>query len=470
MASTDFLRKLRTHGRIFARAAGGNVLITFALTLVPLIGLVGAAIDYSRAAAIRTSMQAAADATALAISKNASSQTATEVQTSANTYFKALFTRGDAQNLNIKASYVNTEASGGATVTVSADAVMKTNFMGLLGYSQIPVSATSTTKWGNVRLRVALALDNTGSMSSSGKMTALKTAAKNLIDQLKAAASKNGDVYVSIIPFAKDVNVDKSNSSASWIKWSIPGKDSDGWDQNNGSCSQSGGGGWGGGGGGGGWGGGGGGGGGGQYDTEYDCTKAGGTWNPKNHNSWKGCVMDRDQDYDVKNTAPSSGTAATLFPAEQYDDCPEEIMPLSYDWTKLKNKVDAMTPNGNTNVTIGLAWGWHSLTQGAPLNAPAEDATYQYQKVIILLTDGENTQNRFSKTQSQIDARTSAACTNAKAAGITIYTVLVMEGTQSLLQNCASDPSKYFYLTSASQLVTAFNQIGTALSQLRVAK
>jgi hypothetical protein len=38
------------------------------------------------------------------------------------------------------------------------------------------------------------------------------------------------------------------------------------------------------------------------------------------------------------------------------------------------------------------------------------------------------------------------------------------------LQNCATDPSKFFMLTSASQIVTTFNSIGTALSQLRVAR
>ena len=57
-------------------------------------------------------------------------------------------------------------------------------------------------------------LDNTGSMATDGKMDALKTATKNLLDQLKTAAAKDGDVYVSIIPFSKDVNVGTSNYNA----------------------------------------------------------------------------------------------------------------------------------------------------------------------------------------------------------------------------------------------------------------
>jgi len=35
------------------------------------------------------------------------------------------------------------------------------------------------------------------------KLTTMQTAAKNLIDQLSAATAVNGDVYVSIVPFAR---------------------------------------------------------------------------------------------------------------------------------------------------------------------------------------------------------------------------------------------------------------------------
>src|SRR5207247_449088 len=114
-------------------------------------------------------------------------------------------------------------------------------------------------------------------------------------------------------------------------------------------------------------------------------------------------------------------------------------------------KIDAMTPAGTTNQAIGLAWGWESLTQGAPLSAPAEDSSYQYQKVIILLTDGLNTQNRWTTDQATIDARQTLLCNNIKAAGITLYTIQVNTGsdpTSTMLRNCATDTSKTFVLTS----------------------
>jgi hypothetical protein len=42
-------------------------------------------------------------------------------------------------------------------------------------------------------------------------MTALNSATQSLLTQLKNAASTNGDVYVSIVPFVKDVNLGSAN-------------------------------------------------------------------------------------------------------------------------------------------------------------------------------------------------------------------------------------------------------------------
>jgi hypothetical protein len=187
------------------------------------------------------------------------------------------------------------------------------------------------------------------------------------------------------------------------------------------------------------------------------------------HTTWNGCVTDRDQNYDTTNDAPIAG--ATLYPAEQYSYCPTSLMGLSNDWTALSNKIDAMQPNGNTNQAIGLQVGWQSLT-ASPFTVPTKDPNYKYSDIIILLTDGLNTQDRWYTSQSSIDTRQQKTCDNIKAAGITLYTVQVNTGgdpTSTLLQNCASDSSKFFLLTSSNQIITTFNQIGTALTQLRLA-
>ena len=103
---------------------------------------------------------------------------------------------------------------------------------------------------------------------------------------------------------------------------------------------------------------------------------------------------------------------------------------------------------------------------------PAIDPDYKYQTVIILLTDGLNTEDRWYTSQSSIDTRQKKTCDNLKAAGITLYTVQVNTGsdaTSTLLQSCASDAGKFFLLTSTGQIVTTFGQIGTSLSKLRLA-
>ncbi|MEX0842243.1 MAG: pilus assembly protein [Xanthobacteraceae bacterium] len=438
------IARLRRLQRAFGLADDGNIAVIFALACLPIVGLVGASIDYSQASKVRTDLQAAIDATALMVSKNAATASQTELQTSATSHFKALFYNPDAQNATVTATY---SSDGGSAVTVTGAASMKTSFTSVIGVSKIDISASSTVKWGNSRLRVALVLDVTGSMSSSGKMTALKTATKNMLTQLKSAATTNGDVYVSIIPFAKDVNVDPSSYKNSWISWAL-------WDAVNGRCSKRSR----------------------NNDTEAECLDDNGKWTPDDHNEWTGCVTDRNQDYDTTNTPPSIQTPATLFPAEQDDNCPVPIMALSYDWTALNQKISSMEPDGATNQPIGLQWGFQSLTS-APFIIPAKDPQYKYNEVIILLSDGLNTRDRWYGNgysySSQVDARQKILCNNVKTAGITIYTVQVNTGGDPLstvLKACASGPDKFFLLTSANQMVTTFNQIGTALSNLRVAK
>ena len=233
-----FWTRLRHVFGAFRKDSEGNVALMFAIAVIPLLGFVGAAVDFSNANSVKAAMQAALDSTALMLSKNASSMTEDQLQSAAQSYFDALFNRPEAKDIKISATYTK---SGGSTLSVSGSATVPTSFLGVMGYNEIPVTNSSTAKWGSSRLRVALVLDNTGSMASDGKLDALKTATKNLLTQLKDAVSVDGDVYVSIVPFVKDVKIDTSDYSANsaawdqWIMWD-DGTDSS-WDGANGSCS-----------------------------------------------------------------------------------------------------------------------------------------------------------------------------------------------------------------------------------------
>jgi hypothetical protein len=388
------------------------------------------------------------------LSRNAATLSDDDLQTNARAYFTADFNRPDSTVNSVAATYTS---SGGSQVTVTAQVQVPTTFlrtldlMHLNAMENIVLNGSSTTTWGTNRLRVALVLDNTGSMADDGKMDALKTATKNLLTQLKTAVTTDGDVYVSIIPFSKDVSVGAYNYNQNWIRWDL-------WDAKNGTCSDS------------------------SRHSQSSCTRHSGTWTPADHSTWNGCVTDRDQNVDQNTTAPTTADASTLFPAEQYSDCPLDMKGLSYDWTTMNSLVDQMYPNGSTNQPIGLVWGWQSLVGGGPFSVPAEDSHYIYQKVIVLMSDGLNTQDRWygngSDVSTDVDHRMLATdgtgtCANIKAAGITIYTVHVNtsgDPMSALLKSCASDTSKFWMVTSSTGIGTVFQQIGTQLSQLRVSR
>jgi hypothetical protein len=135
-------------------------------------------------------------------------------------YFAALYTNTESVlKTPITAIYTQDNGNLGSTIEVNGSGSITTDFMRVVGFPTLGFSGASTTAWGNVKMRVAMALDNTGSMSSDGKIGALRTAASNLVDQLSALAKKDGDVLISVIPFAKVVNAGSNNSGASWIDW-----------------------------------------------------------------------------------------------------------------------------------------------------------------------------------------------------------------------------------------------------------
>ena len=400
-----------------------NVIQIFALAIIPIIGFMGAAVDYSRMLAVRGGMQNALDATALYLSKESTSLTQEQLTAKATAHFNALFSRPEAKNVQVTSTLVTN--AGMHTLTMNVKADVDATFTRIIGQTKSQVGSSAEVVWGIKRLELALALDNTGSMSSNSKMTELKKAAKNLVETLKAAAKNPEDVKIAVVPFDTTVNLGTSYKEAEWLNFNTIG--SWHWSWSNG------------------W-----------------------TWTPGNKNSWEGCLMDRDQDFDVSDASPTSANPSTYFPAANCGSL-TTMLPLTNDWNALNTKIDAMTPNGNTNVTIGLVWGWHALTSSVPFTqgaAPQSDLD----KVVILLTDGENTQNRWSGTASQIDARTKKACTNIKAAGIKLYTVRVINGNATLLKDCASSPTMYFDVQESSQLNIVFGTIAKNLANLRIVK
>ena len=144
----------------------GGVAPLMAVVAVPLLVGVGMAVDYTRANAARAAFQVSLDATALMLSKNAANEDSTALQTQATNTFNALYKHPEVNNITVTPTYT---ADAGSKLTLQGTAAINTNFLGVIGVSQIGIGATSVSTWGNTRLRVALVLDNTGSMSSSAR-------------------------------------------------------------------------------------------------------------------------------------------------------------------------------------------------------------------------------------------------------------------------------------------------------------
>ena len=187
--------------------------------------------------------------------------------------------------------------------------------------------------------------------------------------------------------------------------------------------------------------------------------------------NWSGCVIDRTQPYDVQADAPVSSNSATLYPASK---CATNsllpIMDLTTDIAAARTYAQKMTPAGNTNITIGIQWGMEILSPTAPFSNGAQFSDKSVNKYMIVLTDGLNTQNRWTTTSSTIDARTALACTNAKALGITVFTVRLEQGNSAMLQACASKSDYYYNLSNANQISGALGSIMKSIKKIRLTK
>jgi Flp pilus assembly protein TadG len=408
----DFLSR---HLPLFAREGRGNVAITFALATIPIFGAVGAAVDYSRANSARTAMQAALDSAALMLSKEITEDTdKSDLQKKADKYFRAIYNRPEGHDITVKPD-LKTIGASQYSLTLEGHGKVDTSVARVIGVNAIDIDATSQVAWGMKKLEVVLALDNTGSMQQQNKMGELKKAAETLLDTLKQVEKKKDDIKVAIIPFDYTVNVGKSAKDANWIGWNLLPK-----------------------------------------------------------TLWQGCIGDRDPPFDTQDAAPSPLDPLSLFPAvhcvtKNGAATLASIQPLTSDWSDLKKKIKEMQPNGNTNVAIGLVWGWHALTKNEPLNE-AKDPKFNLDKVIILLTDGLNTENRFGEKTAQIDARTRRVCDNIRTASIQVYTVRVIAGNVDLLKACATKPDMYYDVQNASELNTVFQAIALKLAKLHIAK
>jgi Flp pilus assembly protein TadG len=205
MARQALFSRLCRSLRAFRSAKAGNVALTFAFSLLPVIGLVGAGVDYSRASRIRTILLAAADAAALG-SVAKVSQGYTAALSMAN---DGSIAAGETQALNIFNGEINgrtgftvtsltatvAKANWQVTSTVQFTATVPTMLMEVLGWNNLTVTGSAVAANGMPTfIDFYLLLDNTPSMGVGATPADVATMVNNTPDQCAFAChDKNGE-------------------------------------------------------------------------------------------------------------------------------------------------------------------------------------------------------------------------------------------------------------------------------------
>ena len=462
----------------FGAERSGNMTMLFGLSLGVIAAAVGVSIDYGRALALHTRLQAAMDSGLLA-SVAASGGDHSKVEKALEQYIASTWAASHAL------PPVKLNSSGGSDGLVSATGtlVMNTTFMSLFGKSTMDISVLSNVQAGAGSSEIALVLDNTGSMMGS-KLAGLQTASKGLIDALYANPNASKDLKVGVVPFNYYVNVGTQYRAAPWLHvaddYSVPGSAvetlySYTHTTVSGTC----------------W----------TDNISYPCTYDDWTQIPGSgvtqtvnwttYYTWNGCVGSADAPFDMQAAVspghpvpgimnfspgdPNYNYGAPMPFATTWASCPLPLIRLTTDPAAIKSQIDSMVAVGETYIASGLAWGWRLLAPDGPF---ADGSAYgKHPKIIVLMTDGANTHSPLYPDhegwdRALADSKTLELCANIKATGIKIYTIafdMPDQASKDLLATCASGPPYYYDTNTVSDLAAAFSSIGGSLTALRIA-
>ena len=213
----------------FVRDRRASVLPWVALASLPVLGIVGLAVDYSRASTGKAVLQNAVDAAALAIAQDSQSNPTSTATSRMAMALNVLTNNLDpATQTLVKALPTNTvfvteSGSGDYTVSVpqvnfplSVSRVFTNVFAPSVTGINISASATATTTGtisSNKTVEIALALDNTGSMSAD--IGNLQTTATNMVNTVMSAGN-GSNVKFSVVPYVATVNPGLSSVTNYW--------------------------------------------------------------------------------------------------------------------------------------------------------------------------------------------------------------------------------------------------------------
>lgn len=483
----------------------GNYAMLLGIMTLPLLLAIGFGVDTVRYVSAKQHLQELADGASLAV---AASQDRDETRLRALAGKMVVGNTADNRVENVTVASLDIKDD---KVDLGLEGDIHTYFMGLANIHTLDVRASAlAVRAVTGSVEVALVLDNTWSMSEKdgkgvSKIDTLKTAAKSLITELMG--TKESSVRIGLVPYADYVNVGTKYRSASWL--SVPAdydvaavaptcemktvtestcaknapkyactKYVDGVPMPStcgGECIQAGPN---------------------KTTTKNVCT---GGVNAASYR-WFGCVGSRK----TGTTRLDDGSPSVTYPGylATRQACLNPLVPLTSDKDALLTATQAMVIDGSgfgnsgyqpyTYIPAGLIWGLNLLSPTQPFNEGAtyDPANITPRKVVVLMTDGDNTL-RFQASDGKhvqpssnaATAATQIAATNQDTASICatmknnnkieIFSVAFMVSNadaKTLLEGCATDKDHYYDASDPDKLLAAFSGIAQSLSQVRLAR
>ncbi|UVC10382.1 VWA domain-containing protein [Rhizobium sp. TH2] len=400
----------------FLKDRSGNFAILSAIVMVPLIISIGVAVEYRRAVNLRTMLQSSLDAGVLAGAKALSSGESQAMQAALDMFkadAKEIYDDGSIEALALKPTF--TIADG--IVSGAFSYPMKTPLLNIVSVKEVPVGVTSAADSGGSGVELAMVVDVSSSMEDDDKIKDLRKSAVALIDTLYKTAETRKDTWVSVVPFDGRVNV--SDYSTGWIDKNL-------------APSNAG--------------------------TNMNCT---GLRSTTNRTSDALPEVEKFPPYLTGNNYGSSSTCGGT-----------KVRGWSFEKTPIRNILLNLKTGYGTSIWEGAAWGHRMLSPKWKGRWGKADLPHDYgkgpPKVLILMTDGENTPGDYGDpfNTSAANLMQEATCAEMKKNGITIFAVAfdISDSAAKPLKNCASSLKHYFSSTTSVGMTEIFKQIGASLS------
>ncbi|MPT48165.1 MAG: hypothetical protein E2598_07045 [Sphingobium sp.] len=219
-------------GRL-AKDQAGNVLVITAAATIPMIAIVGAAVDISRAYLTRTRLQQACDAGVLAGRKSMTGLSwETENREKALEFFTMNFPDG---KYGTSVPTVSFQANNLGAVSGTATTNVPMTLMAVFNKSIIPISVNCTADLQLPNTDIMFVLDTTLSMNDSNegdpvnRITALRNSVTSFYNELNLVKPEGSHIRYGFVPYSSTVNVGML-LKPEWLasKWTYDSRIADG--------------------------------------------------------------------------------------------------------------------------------------------------------------------------------------------------------------------------------------------------